>query len=182
MSEEHRSRWSFPAPGLSRVSRIPATRPQALTARVKGKYHCHLSLSFCPFGEPHFFFPPGGGGVGRAPEPRGEQPCTPWPTALHPLLAWMSGQSEVLRGQPAVVLNSKMCLRDSLLQCGPDSAKPRESTNSGLEHWSLTQLTSASPEKCGELLKTLVAEEIQSKVYDIPGSPSVSICSMFGPA
>ena len=33
-----------------RVSRIPATQPDASTKRVEGRCHCHLSYSSCPFG------------------------------------------------------------------------------------------------------------------------------------
>ena len=62
-----------------------------------------LIMPFSSFGLSHFFFPLGGGGV---PEPGKEQICVPWPKALQTLHARRSRHSDVLRGQPAVVLNS----------------------------------------------------------------------------
>ena len=61
-----------------------------------------------PLSSSHFFFPRGGGGSGPVPEPGGQRQLRiPWPACLaFGTLARRSGQSEVLRGQPAVVLNS----------------------------------------------------------------------------
>ena len=70
--KQHLWAWAGRRPRCRRDHR--STRPNAPTARVEGRCHCHLSCSFCSFDLSHFFFPLGGvawrgTGAGRRENP-----------------------------------------------------------------------------------------------------------------